>query len=101
MQRRRGGFTLIELSIVLFIMAMLVMITIPSFVRSYNAAIVNETARSLVTACQFARLNAVMHQQKALMHINLSNRAIWVTQSVTDEVGELREHDLKTILISD
>lgn len=98
--RRRDGFTLIELSIVVFIMAMLMAVSIPTFVHSYNAAVVRETARSVVTACQFARLNAVLNQQNAVLHIDLDRRNIWVTQYIHRDEGEDRDQSLRVIALS-
>ena len=54
--QRRHAFTLIELSIAVFIMAMIVAVAMPQFVRSYNSQLLNETARTFATTCQLARV---------------------------------------------
>ena len=77
---RYRGFTLIELSIVVFILAMLVATSVPNFVRSYNAALLNETARSFATLCQLARIQAVSQQQNATLHVDLERQVLWVSQ---------------------
>jgi type II secretion system protein H len=94
---RRAGFTLIELSIVVFIMAIVLAICIPSFVRSYNGAVLSETARTFATTCQFARIQAVTQQKPAMLHIDLDRQMFWVTQAgrTEDSVSE-GEQTLKT-----
>jgi prepilin-type N-terminal cleavage/methylation domain-containing protein len=77
---RRAGFSLIELSIVVFIIAIIMAVSVPSFIRSYNAATLNATGRSVVTSCQFAKLNAVLRQQKVAFYIDIDKRMIWLTQ---------------------
>ena len=70
-KRKRSGFTLIELSIALFIMAIIMAVSIPSFIRSYYASLLDSTGRTVITSCQFAKLNAVLHQQKVEFYIDL------------------------------
>jgi type II secretion system protein H len=99
-RRQRAGFTLIELSIVVFIMAVVMAICIPSFVRSYNSAILRETAQTFATTCQYARIQAVTAQKKAQVHIDLDRQMFWVTQpgrsaeSDTTEEQTLKTHEL-------
>ena len=91
----RSGFTLIELSIALFIIAMMVALAIPKFVRSYNSWLVTETARAFTITCQYARIQAVTRQQPAVLHIDLERQIFWVTQSVPNEDGAAEEQTLK------
>jgi type II secretion system protein H len=99
-RRWRAGFTLIELSIVVFIMAMILAICIPSFVRSYNSAILRETAQTFATTCQYARIQAVTQQKKAVLHVDLDRQMFWVTQpgrsadSDATEEQTLKTHEL-------
>jgi len=93
----RAGFTLIELSIVVFIMAIVLAICIPSFVRSYNSTMLRETAQTFATTCQFARIQAVTQQKPATLHIDLDRQMFWVTQSGrTEESASEGEQTLKT-----
>jgi type II secretion system protein H len=99
----RHGFTLIELSIVVFIIAMIMAMSVPYFVRSYNAALLNETARSFATTCQLARVQAVSQQRPAILHIDVERQNFWVTQVLklsAEAGGELGEHTLKTFELS-
>jgi prepilin-type N-terminal cleavage/methylation domain-containing protein len=79
-RRRRAGFSLIELSIVVFIVAIIMAISVPNFIRSYNAATLNATGRSIITNCQFAKLNAVLHQKNVAFYVDIDKRMIWLTQ---------------------
>jgi type II secretion system protein H len=99
--RQRAGFTLIELSIVVFIIAIMIAISVPAFVRSYNATLLNETARTFATTCQLARMQAVTQQRRAMLHIDLERQNFWVTQALKSvESGEEGEHTLKTFELS-
>jgi len=102
-RRARAGFSLIELSIVLFILAIIMAVSVPSFIRSYNAATLNATGRTIITSCQFAKLNAVLRQKKVAFYIDMDNRKITLRQfagtNATDDT-ESSILDLKTIEIS-
>jgi prepilin-type N-terminal cleavage/methylation domain-containing protein len=76
----RAGFSLIELSIVVFIIAIIMAVSVPSFIRSYNAATLNAVGRTVITSCQFAKLNAVLRQKNVAFYIDLDKRMIWLTQ---------------------
>lgn len=97
---RRAAFSLIELSIVVFIIAILMAIALPSFVRSYNGMILTDAARSFATICQMARIDAVSQQQTATVHINLDRQMFWLTQTVRGEDGVREERRLKVIELS-
>ena len=87
---RRGGrgFTLIELSIAVFIISVIIAVTVPSFIRSYNAEVLNAMGRTVVTSCEFAKLNAVLHQQKVGYFIDLDRQTIWLMQATTNGVED-------------
>ena len=81
------GFTLIELSIAVFIISIIIAVTIPSFVRSYNAEVLNATGRTIATSCEFAKLNAVLHQQKVGYFIDMDRQTIWLMQATTNDTA--------------
>lgn len=85
--RRRAAFTLVELTIVVFIMATILAIAVPSFLRSFNRSQVDAAARSLVTLSQLARLKAALHQRPVELHCDLEVQAVWLTQSLDGEDG--------------
>jgi prepilin-type N-terminal cleavage/methylation domain-containing protein len=101
--RRGNGFTLIELSIAVFIIAIILAISMPSFIRSYNAELLNATGRSIATSCEFARLNAVLHQRNVAYYIDLDKQTIWLMQFAAPsgvEGAEAESQILKTLEIS-
>jgi prepilin-type N-terminal cleavage/methylation domain-containing protein len=99
----RAGFTLIEMSIAVFIIAIIIAVAMPNFVRSYNAALLNATGRALATNCEFAKLNAVLHQQKVACYLDMDKQTVWLMQFTTapdaDNV-QPQSQILKTIEIS-
>ena len=101
--RRRDGFTLIELSIAVFIIAIIVAISVPSFFRSYNAELLNAMGRSIATGCEFAKLNAVLHQRTVAFYIDMDKQTIWLMQFTAPSGADHAEAEsqiLKTIEIS-
>jgi prepilin-type N-terminal cleavage/methylation domain-containing protein len=91
--QRRHGFTLIELSIAVFIIAIIVAVAVPSFVRSFNNQLLSETARTFATTCQLARVQAVTRQVPATLHMDLERQMFWVTQPVKTETGDSAGED--------
>ncbi len=100
---RRAGFSLIELSIALFILAILMAVSLPNFIRSYNGAVLNAAGREVITTCEFAKLNAVLHQKNVAFYIDMDKRTIALTQftgtNTTDD-GDSSSVTLKTVEIS-
>jgi prepilin-type N-terminal cleavage/methylation domain-containing protein len=98
-RRDESGFTLIELSIAVFIIAIIIAVTIPSFVRSYNAEVLNATGRSIATSCEFAKLNAVLHQQKVGYYIDMDRQTIWLMQAqvTTNDVADASSTDAEVL----
>jgi prepilin-type N-terminal cleavage/methylation domain-containing protein len=80
---RTNGFTLIELSIAVFIIAIIIAVVAPNFVRSYNSSVLNATGRMIATSCEFAKLNAVLHRQPVGYWIDMDRQTIWLMQNTT------------------
>jgi prepilin-type N-terminal cleavage/methylation domain-containing protein len=93
------GFTLIELSIVVFIIALLAAVTAPAFIRSYNGAVLAEAGRRFITACDYARFQAVLRQREATLHVDVTGQRYWVSQVIVAEAGE-QEQTLKVIEVN-
>ena len=100
--RRADGFTLIELSIAVFIIAIIIAISVPSFLRSYNAELLNATGRTVATSCEFAKLNAVLHQRNVACYIDMDKQTIWLMQfaAPNSDGAESESQILKTVEIS-
>jgi Tfp pilus assembly protein FimT len=97
---RRRGFTLIELSIVAFILMIVLAVSAPYFARSYRATQLDAAVRSFITTCQFARHQAILNQRPAYLHLDIGGRMVWVSQERDGEFGEPVEHTLKTLEIA-
>jgi prepilin-type N-terminal cleavage/methylation domain-containing protein len=83
-----GGFTLIELSIVVFIMSIMMAVSVPYFARSYNTSMVSSAARTFMTTCQLARFRAVLQQQNAVLHVDVGGQKFWLMQVGTSEFSD-------------
>jgi len=96
---RPGGrrFTLIELSIAVFIIAVIIAVTVPSFIRSYNTEALNAMGRAVVTSCEFAKLNAILHQQKVGFFIDLDRQTIWLMQATTNDTAQAASSDAQVL----
>jgi prepilin-type N-terminal cleavage/methylation domain-containing protein len=95
---RSAGFTLIELSIALFVLAVLVAFAAPSFLRAYNSQVLRETALTFSTTCQLARVQAVTQQRPAMLRIDLERQVFWVVQTAKTEDGtEGEEQTVKVV----
>ena len=82
---------------VVFIIALLVAVSVPKFVRSYNDLQLGEAARAFVTTCQQARIQAVTRQWPATVHASVERQQFWLTQTLTNEAGDAREVVLKRV----
>lgn len=97
----RRGFTLVELTIVLFIAAVMMAVAVPSFVRSYNASLVGATSRNFSTLCQLARIQAITHQRPAFLHLDIEGQKIWISQTQGTGDVEMAEQTVKVFEMSD
>ena len=75
---KRAGFSLIEVSIAIFILAMVIAVSVPAFVRSYNDMLLRETARTFATTCQYGRIEAVQRQTNTVLHVSLDQQRFWL-----------------------
>ena len=63
MQTCKGGFTLLEVMLVVVLILLAVGVSMPSFVRSYQSAKLRTSARTVVMAHRYTRGMAVLQQQ--------------------------------------
>jgi Tfp pilus assembly protein FimT len=95
-RRRDGGFTLVEIGAAIFVIALVMAMAVPQFVRSYNASALNAATRAYVTTCQLARLQAVLHQTTVTLKLDLDEHRFWLRylQQSADGESEERPSDL-------
>ena len=62
-------------------------ISIPYFVRAYNSLQFGGASRDFIASCQYARCEAVLQQQKAIMHVDLDGQRFWIDQVLTNDTG--------------
>ena len=72
----------------------------PAFLRSYNSAVLGETARRFATTCQLARLQAVTKQANAVLHVDVNRQTFWLTQTVKTADESASDLTLKTYRLS-
>lgn len=68
--RRRTGFTLLELLLVVVITLLASALAVPSFVRSIQTANLRTASRMVVTAGKYARSMAVLQQKQMTIFFN-------------------------------
>ncbi len=68
-------------------MAVLMALSVPYFVRSFNAMQLGSTARTFITACDFARYNAVLRQRVVTLQVDLDRQRYELWQTVETETG--------------
>ncbi|MBU0676505.1 MAG: prepilin-type N-terminal cleavage/methylation domain-containing protein [Verrucomicrobia bacterium] len=84
--RSRGGFTLIEIILVVLIILVASAIAVPSFVRSYRGARLRTSVRTVVMASRYARSTAVLKQKQAAILFDIKAQSLEVV-SVEPEAG--------------
>ena len=86
-RRRRYGFTLIEILLVVVIVLIASGVAVPSFIRSYRGAKLRASARTVVMMHRHARSLAVL-QQKPMTLLADAKNAQWEVVSVTSDAAD-------------
>ena len=81
---RNGGFTLVEIVLVLLVMCLVAVITYPSIARGRTAFHLRAVGRDVIGAMRLARETAVTEQKVMVVQIDSQSQRI----TVSDEVGE-------------
>ncbi len=71
-RRQATGFTLLELTVVLFIIGLAVALAAPAFTRSFGQLRLTAATRDLAATCRFARAHAIANQ--AVLEVVLDRR---------------------------
>lgn len=66
---------------------MVTAIGIPYFVRTFNGMQFSQAGRNFITACQYARSQAVLRQAPATLHLDIEGQRYWVAQRIGTEAG--------------
>ena len=77
--RRAGGFTLIELMVVLVIAGLLLTVLPPLFSAALPGVQLKGASREVASALRFARDHAITRQQESTVTLDLESREYWVS----------------------
>jgi prepilin-type N-terminal cleavage/methylation domain-containing protein len=82
------GFTLVELLVVTIIIAILTIISIPSFRRTYNSLQLSTSANDLASALRYAQERSIAQRNNYRFILNIDNNNYWMEKLETTEEGE-------------
>lgn len=72
------GFTLLELTVVLFILMLATALVAPAFSRSFGQAQLKAATRDIVTLCRFARTQAIANQDILEVVLDRQTNRYWL-----------------------
>lgn len=75
---RKAGFTLLELTVVLFILALTTALIAPAFKRSFGQVQLKAAAKEVAAVCRFARTQAISHQGIIEVVLDRRTNAYWL-----------------------
>ncbi len=97
LKRLNGGFTLIELSVVVFLIGLILLIAVPKIRDTILYDDLERTASYIKNHARLLRNDAVREQVDYLFHINIDGNSLW-TQSA-DMTPEAIDESKKEALI--
>jgi len=99
--RRRAGFTLIEVILVVVISLILLGVSLPHFAHTYKGSKLRSAARTVTRMARYARSMAIMRETKMSIVLNHETMEIYLggsSQTSTNEAdGELDQDVLKRL----
>ncbi|MBE9504948.1 MAG: type II secretion system protein [Proteobacteria bacterium] len=84
-KNRKAGFTLVELTIVIFILALLTAVTMPRFVAFFSRGDLDAFASKLSTYIEHVRDEAVYKKRVLYVNYNPQQNRFWVTDFKGDK----------------
>jgi len=81
--RRKSGFTLIEMLLVIIIIGIITAIAAPQFAKSMKGNRLRTAARSVIGAGRYARSMAVIHQRSMAITFDLGNASLVVAEEAS------------------
>lgn len=72
------GFTLLELTVVIFILMLATVLVAPAFSRSFGQAQLKAATRDIVTLCRFARTQAIANQDVLEVVFDRQTNRYWL-----------------------
>jgi len=85
----RGGFTLVEILVVVTIVAFMAGMSGGIFIRSYEKRVKEKAAMDLLHAALYARILAVERNLPCKLYLDTENQAFHLAIDVADETGVL------------
>jgi len=83
-RRRQGGFTLIELGLVLLIISVIIALVVPRFRDQSHAELISQT-RKLATIFRFLQQEAILNGRVYRLNFDLDQQRYFVTSADADE----------------
>jgi type II secretion system protein H len=82
--RRGGGFTLLELVLVLLLLSLIASIVVPPMRNFGRGRKLGDAARDVVAATNYARSQAIAEGTAYRLYFDLNNRQFWLAARTTD-----------------
>ncbi len=77
-REKQGGFTLIELSLVVLLLALITVIGLPSFTQIYERSEMRQAASDFIGAIRYAQQRAVMERIPIRLYVDVEEQTYWV-----------------------
>jgi general secretion pathway protein H len=86
MLRKTRGFTLIELTVILILIAIIMLLTVPRFQMAIVTDELKATTRKMVGTIKSLREEAIREQQVYFLHFDLESNRFWIDSTgMTEE----------------